>query len=153
MRKYVRLFALLLVLGAGVYLHRNWVLKKFYNEHMELAVGQVSAACKLPRYDPFDPSILKYIVKPWPKIECASAQLPLTFIDSNGRLKINSTAAAQYRGTVQCSVQQVERPNEDDDHIILGPSKVCSDIVVTTFAYIFIFSLLLERRCWSLSSV
>lgn len=124
MRKYVRLFALLLVLGAGAYLHRNWVLKKFYNEHMELAASQLSAACKLPRYEPFDPSILKYIVKPWPKIECASSQLPLTFIDKNGRLKINSTAAAQYRGTVQCSVQQVERPEDDDDHIVLGPSKV-----------------------------
>jgi len=128
MRKYTRLFALCIVLGIGVYLHHNWVLKKFYQRHMEALAGDLSTSCTIPRYDPFDPSILKYVVQPWPKIDCTSSQLPLTFIDGEGRLRINATAAGQYKGTVQCSVQQVFRRTDDDDNIDLGPPIVILNI-------------------------
>ncbi|XP_059484649.1 uncharacterized protein LOC132202032 [Neocloeon triangulifer] len=122
--KYVRVLALVLVLASAAYIHHSWVLKTFYNKHMEFVKNDLSGRCKLPNYDPFDPSIRKYIVQPWPKIDCASSQLPLTFVDHKGRLQVNRTAAKQYYGEVQCSVQRVTRKSGDDDHIDLGPPEV-----------------------------
>ncbi|CAB3370348.1 Hypothetical predicted protein [Cloeon dipterum] len=123
--KLVRAAAFVLVLSAAALVRHNWVLQTFYNEHMRPdADGDDGAQCKLPDYDPLDASIRDYVVRPWPKIDCASTQLPLTYLDERKRLVVNRTAAQKYWGQLECTVQDVRRPPGDDDHVIIGPKKV-----------------------------
>jgi len=98
---------------------------RFYMEHMSEPQPAVST-CRLPDYDPFDPTIMKY-VKSWRKIDCGNPQPQLTFVDKEGFLHINKSAVAHskiYWDRLLCTHQEIKRRKNDDERVELGPKKV-----------------------------
>jgi hypothetical protein len=99
---------------------------EFYRTYSTSETQDFEGACKLPDYDPFDPTILKYIQK-WPPISCGRTQLPLTYLDNEGFIHINETAIQQLKinkKQFHCKYQEVKRTPNDDFHIQLGPPEV-----------------------------
>ncbi|XP_065336670.1 uncharacterized protein LOC135937447 [Cloeon dipterum] len=87
----------------------------------EDALQMKTAFCNLPDYDPFDPSILPHI-KTWPRINCGGKQLPLTFLDENELLQINTTAVSLIGG-LSCYIQEIIQLKNDESKVKLGPAK------------------------------
>lgn len=73
--------------------------------------------CDIPILNPFDPSILKYIVPPNP-IVCRSTQRSLTFIDSDGILKFNESAFDGYlfsKSSLHCQYSEIQKYHDGYD--------------------------------------
>ncbi|CAB3387376.1 Hypothetical predicted protein [Cloeon dipterum] len=122
----------LLVVTAILETHESYVNKlkdEFYKEHMTGPQAVINSACVLPRYEPYDPSIMHFI-KSWPKIDCGSPQPPLTYVDDKGYLHINKTAVPKLKypwEKLGCYHYEIIRLKNDDDRIKLGPGKVFFD--------------------------
>ncbi|KAF4524380.1 hypothetical protein B566_EDAN007556 [Ephemera danica] len=130
-RKYI-IVALILFVCFSLKLFVNYLEMDFQQKNSILyELSQLSyqkrnaSNCIISDYDPFDASIKRYITK-WPAIDCGTPQLPLTYLDNNGFIKVNMSAVKKSkipRNSIHCIYQEVLRPRKDDSHFKLGDPK------------------------------
>uniref|UniRef100_A0A1I7XKY9 Transmembrane protein n=1 Tax=Heterorhabditis bacteriophora TaxID=37862 RepID=A0A1I7XKY9_HETBA len=76
-------------------------------------INYTQYGCVVPYLDPFDPSITQYINTPQP-LTCHGTQYELTYLDSEGWLKLNSTEIASSWLNLNCFYRCYDRTEGDD---------------------------------------
>ncbi|KAF4516747.1 hypothetical protein B566_EDAN008438 [Ephemera danica] len=128
-KKYLAFLAMIVAIFATYEFYDSYVSSvemEFYKTYFTSHSHDIGGTCKLPDYDPFDPTILKYIKK-WPAIACGRTQLPLTYLDADGFVYINETALRRTKipkKQFHCMFQEVKRTPNDDFHFELGPPEI-----------------------------
>ncbi|KAK5967485.1 hypothetical protein GCK32_012661, partial [Trichostrongylus colubriformis] len=82
-----------------------------YRRRIVTDTGQ--KGCHLPRLDPYDPSIAKYILKPEPLI-CDGTQFELTYLADDEWLHVNRTAIVATGLSLACFYRCYDRVEGDD---------------------------------------
>lgn len=76
--------------------------------------------CRVPKLDPWDPSIEQWIKHPGP-VQCSQVQPYMTFMDDEGFLQLNETEVANMRSEnlqFNCSYWTFDRNTGSDDESI-----------------------------------
>ena len=95
----------------------------FYNFHLGDMTDIFSELeCVIPDYDPFDPSVTKYLSAS-NIIQCGQPQPYLTYLDSDGFIHINQTTITKSGHEVNdydCQYYEIFRTNNSDNTFSLG---------------------------------
>lgn len=97
-----------------------------YNETLFYSTGQNTSEddasgekyrCIIPKLNPWDPSIEKYIKHP-NGMNCRKVQPFMTYVDYNGYLRLNETETASIKQSFKCMYQTFDRGEGSDDSVI-----------------------------------
>lgn len=99
----------------------------FTGQHYSLDSDEIvdSGDCSVPKMNPWDPTILKWIAHP-NDLSCKQVQMNLTFIDYDGYLRYNQTALIQLKQkqtAFSCIYQTFKRCWGPDDGCISYSGK------------------------------
>lgn len=146
----IKRFVALAVLAYVPYLfydlYTRDVEMQFYSLHMD-GVGDNTSGleCIIPDYDPYDPSIRKYLEEVNP-IKCGETQPYLTFLDFEGYIHINKTAVQKSglsESDYDCSYSDIIRPDGNDGEVSFGhpqvfrgPEKIRSEAFILVKCYL-----------------
>lgn len=113
----------------------------YYYDHRSEAPLDVNQTCHFPNLDPYDPSVWPYVADANP-IRCKARQPTLTFVDDDGKLRVNETALAEsgYRwSSLECRYQEILRPEGDDEKVAYGePVAVDRDGVLLQSEFVLV---------------
>lgn len=113
--------AFLPILAVCVYFFYRYVQipGEFY-EYFQLLDRSKNQSCFLQKLNPFDPSILQFISKAPPNLNCKKLQPQLTFFDAENFLVLNFSALSEARlpKETKCSFRCVEHNSGNSDDIV-----------------------------------
>ncbi|XP_023241724.1 uncharacterized protein LOC111639970 [Centruroides sculpturatus] len=98
----------------------------FYTHFMSMEDQlSTSSSCDIPVPDPFDESIMKYVVVKEP-LKCKFIQPDLTYLDYDGVLHLNQSSVAGHHleDDLSCRYSTFARSSIDDDNLVYDPEKV-----------------------------
>jgi len=82
--------------------------------------------CVIPDYDPFDPSVTKYLSASI-IIQCGQPQPYLTYLDSDGFIHFNQTnitSSGHEVNDYDCQYSEIFRTNNSDNEISFGILRI-----------------------------
>ncbi|XP_067001262.2 uncharacterized protein [Anabrus simplex] len=98
----------------------------FLQLHMDKQGTNVPSVCMVPDHNPYDPSILQYLFS-WNPVKCGENQPYLTYVDYNGFIYLNLSAAKESGRSEQdyeCTYSDILRCNGTDDEVQLSVEKI-----------------------------
>lgn len=87
-----------------------------------------SSSCEIPMPNPFDESIMRYVVQKEP-LKCKFIQPDLTYLDYDGILHLNQSAVVHHHleDGLSCRYSTFMKDSKDDDHLVYDPEKILND--------------------------
>ena len=99
----------------------------FYNFHLGDLINIFDELeCVIPDYDPFDPSVTKYLSASI-IIQCGQPQPYLTYLDSDGFIHFNQTnitSSGHEVNDYDCQYSEIFRTNNSDNEISFGILRI-----------------------------
>lgn len=119
------IFVVFTVLLWSAYIHIvEW---QFFRTHYVSLQNMVSStSCQIPMPNPFDNSIMQYVIKK-NLLKCKFIQPELTYLDYDGILHLNRSAIDFHHmdeDLLSCHYFTFKRKPNDDDHVIFDSEKV-----------------------------
>ena len=100
---------------------------EFYNFYLgDMTDNFSELGCIIPEYDPFDPSVTKYLSASI-IIQCGQPQPYLTYLDSDGFIHFNQTnitSSGHEVNDYDCQYSEIFRTNNSDNEISFGILRI-----------------------------